>query len=223
MPSIDLGQIVGPQGPGVASGGTTGQVLTKTGASNYDTGWKTLAAGDVGALDQTQSDARYLKLSGGDMTGMLDMHNHALTGIPDPVSPSDAVNYQFMMDSIIKIVGPVSRVVFISALPTYSDYEFYVKLTKKTVVGEYTVFGIDSKENIPANGIGYTSVAMYFPNGFGFPGAGWSETGYEGPVVNNSFTISLSPQQTVNAYYASFNNWVGGSATFSGNLIVKAL
>lgn len=32
---------VGPAGPGVATGGTTGQVLTKASATNYDTTWAT--------------------------------------------------------------------------------------------------------------------------------------------------------------------------------------
>lgn len=75
MPSIDLGQVIGQAGPGVAAGGTTGQVLVKTGAGNFDTGWKTLAASDVGALPQTQADARYLKLSGGTMTGAVTANN----------------------------------------------------------------------------------------------------------------------------------------------------
>lgn len=38
----------GATGPGVASGGTTGQVLKKNSATNYDTAWATLTKADVG-------------------------------------------------------------------------------------------------------------------------------------------------------------------------------
>jgi hypothetical protein len=39
----------GPAGPGVPSGGSTGQVLTKTGAADYATGWQDPSGGDVTA------------------------------------------------------------------------------------------------------------------------------------------------------------------------------
>lgn len=39
----------GPAGPGLPTGGTTGQVPVKNSATDYDTGWKTLTATDVGA------------------------------------------------------------------------------------------------------------------------------------------------------------------------------
>lgn len=38
---------------GIPPGGTTGQVLSKTGADDYATGWKTLTASDVGARPST--------------------------------------------------------------------------------------------------------------------------------------------------------------------------
>lgn len=34
-----------------------------------------------------------LPILGGDMQGMIDMTNHAITGLPNPTAPSDAVNY----------------------------------------------------------------------------------------------------------------------------------
>lgn len=78
MATIDLGNVIGPAGPkgdtgaqgtkgdtgatgpagpGVATGGSTNQVLYKTGAANYATGWKTLSAADVGAATMTQVNA----------------------------------------------------------------------------------------------------------------------------------------------------------------------
>ena len=50
--------LTGATGPGVATGGTTGQVLQKASGTNYDTSWHTLVKGDVGLgnVDNT-SDA----------------------------------------------------------------------------------------------------------------------------------------------------------------------
>jgi hypothetical protein len=42
---------VGATGPGVATGGTTGQVLTKNSATNYDTSWSTVSSGGMTMTD----------------------------------------------------------------------------------------------------------------------------------------------------------------------------
>ena len=47
----------GPAGPGVATGGTTGQVLTKLSATNYDTNWQTpTGGGGSGISDGDKGD-----------------------------------------------------------------------------------------------------------------------------------------------------------------------
>ena len=48
------------QGPGVPTGGSTGQVLAKASGSDNDTEWKTLDASDVGALPSTTTAADLL-------------------------------------------------------------------------------------------------------------------------------------------------------------------
>lgn len=220
MPSIDLGQVIGSAGPGVAAGGTTGQVLVKTGAGNYDTGWKTLTAGDMGALNQMQADARYMKLSGGDMSGMLDMKNHALTGIPDPVSPTDAVNYQFMIKIVLRLLGQISTtVVFHSAQSDYNDHEVSIDIENVEATGGIIVFKLDGVKNIPPNGIGYSGVTIKYPPGFGEPVHAWSEDGYAIPQITiNSQTLYPGPGK--DGYFVSSNIYAG-DATFSGNLIVS--
>lgn len=56
-------------GPGsVPTAGTTGQVLQKNTATNYDVSWVTPSSG---GLTQAQADARYLQLTGGTLTGSL--------------------------------------------------------------------------------------------------------------------------------------------------------
>jgi hypothetical protein len=47
----------GPVGPGVAAGGTTGQVLSKASATDYDTTWTTSAAGAALAYRHVQASA----------------------------------------------------------------------------------------------------------------------------------------------------------------------
>ena len=56
----------GPAGPGVVSGGTTGQVLTKTSATDFATNWQT-------PFSQTQANTLYLALTGGTLTGPLTL------------------------------------------------------------------------------------------------------------------------------------------------------
>ena len=58
----------GSAGPGVAAGGAVGNVLKKAGAGDYETGWGTLGASDVGALP----------LAGGTLSGTLVAGNPAV-------------------------------------------------------------------------------------------------------------------------------------------------
>lgn len=68
--------IQGPEGPqgqkgdpgtGVPAGGYSGQILAKDSPADYDTAW----VDPPQALTQEQADERYLKLSGGTMTGEI--------------------------------------------------------------------------------------------------------------------------------------------------------
>lgn len=49
MAELDLGNVVGPAGPGVAAGGTAGQVLKKKSSTDYDTEWGNEDLGITGA------------------------------------------------------------------------------------------------------------------------------------------------------------------------------
>jgi len=72
----------GATGPGVATGGTTGQVLTKNTATNYDTGWTT-------PFSQATADARYLQLTGGTLSGVLTASTFTeITEIATPATPA---------------------------------------------------------------------------------------------------------------------------------------
>jgi hypothetical protein len=66
----------------VATGGTTGQVLTKTSATDYATNWQT-------PFSQTTADARYLQLSGGTLTGALVAGTYTeIAEIATPATPA---------------------------------------------------------------------------------------------------------------------------------------
>jgi hypothetical protein len=66
----------------VATGGTTGQVLTKTSATDYATNWQT-------PFSQSAADARYLQLSGGALTGPVAMSSYTeITEIATPATPA---------------------------------------------------------------------------------------------------------------------------------------
>lgn len=74
--------VAGPTGPGVATGGSTGQVLSKNSATNYDTGWTT-------PFSQAQAQALYLPLTGGTLSGPLTVQGSVTT--PSVVAPSGAL------------------------------------------------------------------------------------------------------------------------------------
>ena len=86
----------GPQGAtgaGVVAGGTTGQVLSKINATDYNTQWTT-------PLTQATTDTLYLKLTGGSLSGNLVIGSAAVVanrtkaGVPvdaDVTSPADGM------------------------------------------------------------------------------------------------------------------------------------
>jgi hypothetical protein len=79
LASVTLPDMTGGTLP---TGGTTGQVLTKNSATNYDTGWTT-------PLSQASADARYLQLTGGTLSGVLVAGTFTeITEIATPATPA---------------------------------------------------------------------------------------------------------------------------------------
>ena len=75
--TVDCGNVVGPTGPGVATGGTTGQVLTKTSNADYATGWTTPTTGTVTSVSATAGTG--ISITGSPITssGTLNITNTA--------------------------------------------------------------------------------------------------------------------------------------------------
>lgn len=191
------------------------------GIANGGTGSTTAAV----ALANLGADSRYLKLSGGDMTGMLDMNDNVLTGIKTPVSPTDAVSYQFMMDTILKFICTETTVIFHSSSSSYSNYEFTIDLDVVTTTGDLAVFSMNKTINIPSNSAGYNGAEIKIPSAFKNPGSDWSMIGYIGPEITlDSVKHYLYPKGSNGSVYTtdSFTNlFFSGTAAISGNLIVK--
>jgi hypothetical protein len=80
----------GPAGPGVAAGGTTGQILAKASATDYDTQWADPAAGGgaVSSVDGQTGDVvltdTYVDVAGDTMTGALQVGNPGTGVYVDP-------------------------------------------------------------------------------------------------------------------------------------------
>ena len=51
-------------------------------------------------ISQTNADNRYLKLSGGTMTGTLSLNNHKITAVATPTGNADAANKAYVDSSI---------------------------------------------------------------------------------------------------------------------------
>ena len=51
-------------------------------------------------ISQTNADNRYLKLSGGTMTGTLSLNNHKITAVATPTGKADAANKAYVDSSI---------------------------------------------------------------------------------------------------------------------------
>lgn len=180
-------------------------------------------ASEVGAMTQVQGDIRYLKLSGGDMTGMLDMNNYALTGIPKPVLPTDAVNYQSMMDIITSFLDGIKTTVIIYSTDGSSNITTPITLTKSRTIGDFFIFNIPFKTIKGENS--YDRIRIKYPNGFGFPGGGWSELGNEGPQCqygNTAYHSAAFLYPDSDGYTAQFSSAIyNGAFSISGNLIAK--
>lgn len=156
--------------------------------------WMPTAA-DVGSLTQTQGDGRYLKLSGGDMTGMLDMQNNVLTGLPAPVSPADAVNCQTLLNLIVGMAD--EPIVTVTGLDPHSN----------SVIEEFTAsinnYGCFTNNDIWMSLNCYvslktitqhiTNVSIRFARPFRYPKGDWSNLSGTPLYVSGSYNIPFVP------------------------------
>lgn len=152
-----------------------------------------------------------LPLSGGDMSGAIDMNNHVITGLPSPVSPSDAVNYQTLINAIAGVT--LFAVVVVSgsdrngngtsmraAAPIRNDGAFGVD----TLLFMDTTIGYEELRNAGLYSI--NSISVQLPSQFKYPSGDWSYIpGYESDLLsatssNTTAKLSLFSSSTPLVY-----------------------
>ena len=103
--------IKGPAGPGIAQGGTTGQILVKNSDTDYDTKWTNAPKID-GVL---KADGTI------PMIGNLDLNGNRIINVGEPVDATDGVNKDYVDKEIEKkvtsVYKPVGSIEF-AKLPT---------------------------------------------------------------------------------------------------------
>lgn len=133
----------------------------------------------IGAADANHTHEEmandYLPLNGGDMAGNIDMSNHFLTGLPAPVAPSDAVNYQTLLRVLISQgIETVARI-------TYNDshqMEQTVVIVPQKIVGNRVLFYANFTMEYDQGGSmssKVNSVSLKIPQQFVLPGEDWEE------------------------------------------------
>ena len=66
-------------------------------------------------ISQTNADNRYLKLSGGTMTGTLSLNNHKITAVATPTGNADAANKAYVDNSIPTALKNPNSIMFTGA------------------------------------------------------------------------------------------------------------
>ena len=100
-----------------------------------DGAWK-LVSDDF--LTQATADLTYLQLAGGTMSGDIQMAGNTVTGLPDPVSPSDAVNLDYLVGRLIGKENVPSGVVSGGELSFTAPSTITVAPGTGTIVDSYT-------------------------------------------------------------------------------------
>jgi len=100
-----------------------------------DGAWK-LVSDDF--LTQATADLTYLQLAGGTMSGDIQMAGNTVTGLPDPVSPSDAVNLDYIVGRLSGKENIPSGVVSGGELSFTAPSTITVAAGTGTIVDSYT-------------------------------------------------------------------------------------
>lgn len=108
----------GPAGPGVAAGGTTGQALTKTSATDFATAWSTLTAASVGAIALTSN-------SWGAQPAGADVRGATTKGLPYPLSTDAVQAGPAAIQALATAIDPGVTVWFSGDKNATDDYSTY--------------------------------------------------------------------------------------------------
>lgn len=207
----------GPQGP-AGEGKNAYQYAVEGGYTGTEAEFKAWLANGGGGAD-------CLPLSGGDMTGNIDMQNYVITGLPAPVAPSDAVNYQTLIDAI---AGDVFKAVVVvtgsSDAGNGSTVESSIIFKKVASAGKDVIFKAEDFvfDCSSAFRLGVTRVSVILPERYKCPSVDWSELmGYQAlrtEVWNNKMLALNSPYSPLS--YSADGTYFNGTVRIVGHIRV---
>lgn len=209
---VDLGSVVGPKGDTGAQGATGPQgpagATGATGPAGMSAYQAALAGGYTGTEEVFYASlaaggSASLPLAGGDMAGDIDMNNHFLTGLPSPVAPSDAVNFQTLIKVIMSGgIEAIARLDYF--LGSTKQLEKTVSIYPKMTVGNTVLFYAEFDMSFDQGGSmgGHINgVSLKLPQQFTFRQGEWSNFDQfsDGPVQllslhSNGNTYPLMPK-----------------------------
>ena len=220
---VDLGAVVGPQGP-QGPAGAAGAPGT-AGAAGKNAYQYAVEGGYSGTEAQFKAKLakEYLPLSGGDMTGIIDMNNKVITGLPSPVAPSDAVNYHALVAMFLNAEIVAQANVTISG-GTMVSLPATVSMRKVTLYGTDVIFYVSG--SVPTQSVTgiINDVTITLPAVFKM-GLDWSEmNGYRGLFATykgNSYgMIPSSKSGCIEYRTAPISQQQGGEVEISGYIRV---
>ncbi|MFY1047568.1 DUF7151 family protein [Chryseobacterium sp. GP-SGM7] len=177
----------GTNGQGVPTGGTTGQVLSKVDATNYNTQWVTPAGGGSGAtlvLQATKTtNAQILPNangsgSGTQLTGDLVTYNNATTTV-SAIGTYDSNGVFTVVQPGLYFVQAVTRSQDAATATNTTNQNLYVSINgggPTDINSFHTIYTGANNTNYPAGvkGKGYTSGMYYLTAGQTVRIIGWS-------------------------------------------------
>lgn len=87
---------------------TDSDVATK---GYVDNAIATGGGGGTGGITQEQADARYLQLSGGTMSGSVNMGSNKITNLSDPQNYTDAANMQYVNNALFPVASSLNNII----------------------------------------------------------------------------------------------------------------
>ncbi len=188
----------GPAGTGIAAGGTTGQVLTKNSAADFDTRWSNLAEGDIKSAESEIGDVWDLRTVSRSTVEAINELVATLTpfpvirGLVEDFDPARTDLTTLSSGKVTKITGAISGIsssqTDINHQPAYSysggpGNKPYFSFSNSFLSGglilpgtEFTIYVIRRVDNI-------ASVTGVFYNGGSSDGYGFADGNVDGAYV----------------------------------------
>lgn len=165
--------VAGANGQGVPTGGTTGQVLTKIDATDYNTQWTTPGAGSGAqvVLRATKTtDAQVLPLANGTNTGTLVTFNNVISNNTTLGTYSTSTNTLTVNQTGLYMVQAVTRTLDNASPSQTVGHTLWVDIDNAGIANVNTIHAIYPAAtgiNFPAGvkGKGFVNVLLYLNTG----------------------------------------------------------